>query len=237
MSRCAECREILAGYVLGAIEDPEAEDLERHLRDCPACAGELARLEGLPALLDLVESAEAPPERPPATLEEDVLDRYALDRRRARELERRSRRWRRRALAPATGALAGAVATVALLAAAGVFSKGDSAQEVRLSGSPAAPGASAAAMLKPARNGTRVQLEAEGLPPTPGAACYEVWFVRPQGRVSAGTFRVGADGAAEAALTSAALPAGYERIGVSREPHALDPAKNGPDVLVGELVP
>jgi hypothetical protein len=51
---CAQARESLGAYVLGALESAEAEQVRAHLASCPACAEEYAQLSPLPALLDLV---------------------------------------------------------------------------------------------------------------------------------------------------------------------------------------
>src|SRR3712207_6702315 len=66
---CAECRESIGGYVLGALEPEETEIVRRHLADCPECAAEHERLVGLPALLALAIDDEATTEHPPASLE------------------------------------------------------------------------------------------------------------------------------------------------------------------------
>src|SRR5207244_13392433 len=77
--RCADCRELLGGYVLHALEPDDAEAVRAHLRHCDRCAAEHGELTPLPAMLDLAGSADAVPERPPAALEEAVLDRFARE--------------------------------------------------------------------------------------------------------------------------------------------------------------
>jgi hypothetical protein len=51
---CAQVRESLGAYVLGALESAEAEEVRTHLASCPTCAEEYAQLRPLPTLLDLV---------------------------------------------------------------------------------------------------------------------------------------------------------------------------------------
>ena len=58
---------------------------------------------------------------------------------------------------------------------------------------------------------------------------------RRPGRVSAGTFTVYQDGRAELELATAVRTDRDERLGITREPDALDPARNGPSVAVGTL--
>ncbi|MCW2580593.1 MAG: putative transrane anti-sigma factor [Blastococcus sp.] len=47
----------LGAYVLGALEPGDRQRVDRHLRQCPACAAELAELSALPGLLDRVGPA------------------------------------------------------------------------------------------------------------------------------------------------------------------------------------
>jgi anti-sigma factor RsiW len=88
---CNECRNLLGGYVLHALDPDEVESVRRHIATCEACAAEHEQLAGIPAILDtagagVVESAIEPA---PAALEEAVLDRFAREhpRESAAELE------------------------------------------------------------------------------------------------------------------------------------------------------
>ena len=74
--------------------------MRRHLEACEPCAREHAELATIPALLDVADSADAVPMRPPPRLEEAVLDRFAR--------ERRGARVRPRAASPAAAPRAGA---------------------------------------------------------------------------------------------------------------------------------
>jgi hypothetical protein len=56
-----------------------------HLETCTQCQREHAELASIPALLDYADSADAVPERPPARLEDAVLDRFAREHRGAAE--------------------------------------------------------------------------------------------------------------------------------------------------------
>jgi anti-sigma factor RsiW len=57
-SECAEIRQSLGVYVVGAIDPAERSIVDRHLGACSACRDELAGLAGLPALLSRVSLAE-----------------------------------------------------------------------------------------------------------------------------------------------------------------------------------
>ena len=76
---CNECRTLLGGYVLHALEPDEVEIVRRHLAECSACAAEHGQLMSIPALLESAGADETPVEQPPAALEEAVLDRFARE--------------------------------------------------------------------------------------------------------------------------------------------------------------
>lgn len=242
-------REELGGYLLGALDPPEADHVRLHLERCEACRREHDRLAAAGRALPFLQRPqEALPTLPP-TLETDVI----------RGLRRESN-WRARtprggwwgalgrlrggrgALGPLgrwsalAGAFAGCAATLAVLALAGEFSGGpEPVQTVALS----SPGSSARAdaRLSADASGTQVRLRIRGLAPTRPGEIYEVWLVRDDGRVSAGTFTAEAGDELRLTLTTAARPAAYDLIGITREPDALDPGRNGPNVLAGRLHP
>jgi len=58
-SRCAQARQDLGVYLLGAIEPARRALVGRHLAACLQCRAELAGLAGLPSLLRRVPVAEA----------------------------------------------------------------------------------------------------------------------------------------------------------------------------------
>lgn len=244
---CAECRSLLGGYILSALEPDETDAVRAHLEACPGCSREHAQLARLPSLLDAAGSADAAPERPPAALEDAVLDRFARERPRpggerpSPDGERPARR--RRALRPAWLArplpVAAAAATVAVLATVAVGSglgggSGSNtahAYDALLRGSAAAPGARAYARLSTQQAGTRVDLSVHGMQPTPGAV-YELWCLDNDGtRVSAGTFHVDSAGRARVRLTTAARLGEYERLSVER----LVAGRAGQPVMAGAI--
>jgi anti-sigma factor RsiW len=57
--QCAQARNELGVYLLGATEPGERVQVEDHLASCPRCREELAALAGLPALLRKVPADEA----------------------------------------------------------------------------------------------------------------------------------------------------------------------------------
>lgn len=82
---CAELRQTLGVYVLGAIDPAERAELDRHLAGCPGCRDELASLAGLPALLGRVSEEQLyATVLPGSELLDRVLAQAAAERRRAR---------------------------------------------------------------------------------------------------------------------------------------------------------
>jgi anti-sigma-K factor RskA len=252
---CETCRELIGGYVLDALEPPERELVRRHLETCASCAREHAELAAIPALLDVADSADALPPRPPARLEEAVLDRFARESRgagppvRAQPARRhRRRRW----LAPAAAAVACALAA---LVAVVVLSGGDDGKPgprpaaadagwlrspkpmtytVAMTGVGPLPGAVADVRLYPGETGTGVHLVASGLDPR--RYDYELWCVRDDGwKVSAGTFRADSNGNAEVRLTTAAKPSEYDSLAIQARPAGRGANAGGPRVLAGRL--
>jgi anti-sigma factor RsiW len=216
---CTECRTLLGGYVLHALDAREAEEVRLHLTACSACADEYAELRGIPAVLDVAGTVETSAEEPPPALEEAVLDRFARehrggpgggrDGRRRTSLRDRlqgvSRRLARPLPAAFAAALAAAAVTAAVFVLAGGGAGGGEQYQASLAGSPAAPDATASADLR-----------------DDGA------------KVSAGTFRTDGSGSADVSLTTAAVPGEYHRLSVERK--ALEPVVgDGQAVMAGEI--
>lgn len=225
MSGCPTHSDLMGGYVLGALEPAEREEMERHLKTCELCRREHAALTGLPGLLDQIEPTDVPPPVPSASLEDAVLDRVARERggRRPGALPR-LRRPRLALAAAAAAVLAVALATVLL-----TLPEDDSAYAVgELRGT---PGAGGSFVLDAVPAGTRVSLEVSGLPPRKD---YELWCVRTDRRwISGGTFRARAGGEAEAQLTAAVRPGEYHHVVITGR--GADPPKYEPQFLHGKL--
>ena len=228
MSRCATHAELVGGYVLGALEPAETEEMRRHVAGCPACGPEVRRMAALPALLDTVQPGDVPPPTASPEVEEAILDRFA------REHRPRAAAARRRMLALAGAAVAVAAAVVALL----LLPLGDDEQSsayasARLAPLDARSTARATAYVDAVSAGTRVTLGARGL--AEGGAAYELWCVRANGEwVSGGTFRSGPDGRARAQLTAAVKPGDYHVIVITRARSSRD-SERGAALLRGKL--
>jgi hypothetical protein len=234
MSGCESHGELVGGFVLGALEPAEMEEMHTHLRGCPACEREARILGGLPALLDRIEPADVPPPTLSPDVEEAVLDRFARERpppaRRPWSAGRRLR------LAALAAALVAATAVALLVALPSGDDEGDSAYATAKLAPPARDSdARATAYAGAVPAGTRVSLWARGLK-QPRGAVYELWCVRADGGwVSGGTFRAGADGTARAELTAAVKPGDYHVMVVTRRAEAAPERTRGTLVLRGEL--
>lgn len=233
MIGCAHCLELVGPDVLGALDPAEARLVREHVASCPACAAERDRLVHLPALLDLAGDPVLD-QAAPASLRQAVLDGYARDSGRRRVGERPRRR-PRRALLAAAAAAAGAL--VGALIATGAFTSEPWSAEYALQGTAGAPAARGAAHVWEAGGGVAVRLRVEGLSSAPGEAHYEMWLLADGRPVSAGAFRVGPDGSADVNLRADTPARRVTRMGVSLEPDARDPARNGRQVLQGRLEP
>lgn len=253
---CQHCRELIGGYVLDALEPAEREQVRMHIETCEPCAREYAELATLPVLLDAADSVDAVPLRPPARLEEAVLDRFARERR-AQDVggvserehaegapppRRRLRPGRRpRWLIPSLAAAA--CACVAALAVATIDNGGGGAgapaaqakvYRVAMNGAGPAPGAAGEAKLYPGETGTGVHLEVNGLPSS--AYDYELWCVRDDGwKISAGTFRVDSAGHADVRLSTAAKPTEYDGLSIQARPSGGAATARGVPVLTGRI--
>jgi anti-sigma factor RsiW len=234
VSGCPTHSQLVGGYVLGALDPGEMEEMRRHVAGCPHCGPEADRLAALPGLLDRIEPADVPPPALSPQVEEAVLDRFARERGAASERPRRTLRVHRRFAAIAVAGLAAVALALALLWPLGDENAEPAYASVSLGGlAGAPPKAAASAALEEVPAGTRIQLEARGLRPDGGAE-YEVWCIRADGEwVSGGTFRTNSNGWAEAELTAAVRPGDYHRMVVTR--HMRDGKARGPAVLGGEL--
>jgi anti-sigma-K factor RskA len=165
-------------------------------------------------LLVLVRRA-APRFEVPAGLEQRVF--AAID-----PPQRKRRAWR--VLVPAVAAVA-AIAAAALVVVPGV----DGGERYELRGG----GALVSATVETTGVGREVLVEIERLRDPRPDGLYELWFVGPEGRVSAGTFHPDDSGRGTVRLVAAADPAKYPRLSVTLEPADGNPRRQGPTVLRG----
>jgi hypothetical protein len=231
VSGCSDYGPLLGGYVLGALEPSEMEEMRRHLAACPHCGPEADRLAALPGLLDRIQPADVPPPALGPRVEEEVLDRFARERRGTRRRRPRLRRPRPALALAGAGAAALVVALVLVLALTG--EEDDSAYaSVALGGLPASQEAAGSAELDSVPAGTHIRLRAWGLPARRGGE-YEVWCIRADGRwISGGSFSPAPKGVTEAEFTAAVHAGDYHKMVVTKRLPAGD---HGPAVMRGKL--
>jgi Anti-sigma-K factor rskA/Putative zinc-finger len=234
VTACPTHAALLGGYVLGALEPAEMDEMRLHVADCPYCGPESRALGVLPSLLDSIDPAEVPPPAVSPSVEEAVLDRFARER--ARHAEPRRRRRLALPRVPRLAALGAACLAAVVIAFVAIGDDGEDSHayaSAKLAPVGSVQSASAVAWAEDVPAGTSVRLHARGLPAR-GGAMYELWCIRSDGHwVSGGTFRAMGDGRAEAVLTAAVRPGDYHVMVVTR--HMGGEAKHGPALLRGQL--
>ncbi|HEV2812831.1 MAG TPA: zf-HC2 domain-containing protein [Solirubrobacteraceae bacterium] len=218
---CEDLRHELGAYVLGSLPSDEEAAVREHLARCTACRHEHARLAGLVPLLDLAHAAAERPvmDEPSPLLEEAVLAGFAEERGSHGDRSRAGRKQRRRFALPAwrvalPSAALGAVLAVGVLALAGVLS-GDGAGAPATTVDLRGEAGSARAVLHADEVGTVIELDAT-LPPSARRDHYDVVMLSGDYEISAGTFRVGADGRVSVELACGGPPEVYDKIEIRR---------------------
>ncbi|WP_327085194.1 anti-sigma factor [Nonomuraea sp. NBC_01738] len=217
----------LAGaYALHALTDAQARLYERHLAQCPPCAGEVGLLRETAARL---AGAVAAP--PPPALRPRLLATAAFLRRPARaSAHRRDRVWKGLAVAAAAAAVAlgvlyghGAAELDRQREIAEVVAAPDVVavrEEVRGGGS---------ATVIWSRTRRRLVLSTDGLPKPPGRKVYEVWLMGADGARPAGFVGAGAG------VMVAGPRDDDSGLGVTLEPEGGSDAPSGRPILLAEL--
>ncbi|WP_167762292.1 zf-HC2 domain-containing protein [Blastococcus sp. CT_GayMR20] len=175
---CSDATVALGAYVLGALEPDERQQVEEHVRTCPACAAELAGLRSLPGLLERVRPEDLLPV--PVTPSPDLFARTAAAVGAERPRTLRSRTW----------ALAAAVVLAVLGIGAGVtvWATGQGEQTASATSGPVRVSVTAS----PARDGSAIEVTVAGL--RPGETCGLVAFDRDGRRYDAGTWPASSEG-------------------------------------------
>ena len=245
--------EDLSLYALGALQGPERESVEKHLKECSACRQELEKLRGDLALMAFSTSGPRPPARARARL----MAAVANESRRSQPRQRTwSTWWTALGWAAAVAALVVGVflrqQNSDLRRRVGELESSSSQQNQQLAEakqllatltSPDAvhftlvagktpPQPQGKAIYVP-RSGTLVFL-ANNLPAIPPQKAYELWLIPTSGApVPAGLFKPDSHGAA--AVIRPPLPAGVEAkaFAITIEPEAGSPAPTSQPIMVG----
>ena len=200
-----------AGWALGSLDPDDADRFAEHLKSCADCRAAVAELGPAARLLQTA----APAASPPPGLEARTLARV----RQASQRRAKARRWRglsTRMLALAAAIVVAAGVSVGLLLSA---SPAGESYSIALH-SAAGTTASAQAVARETSAGWSIQLTVAHLAKLPSGQYYECWWTG-QGNKSApipaGSFTVGASGAANVQMWSAANPDDFPTMQITTE--------------------
>jgi anti-sigma-K factor RskA len=222
----------IGAYVLGALPEPEAELLERHLATCESCRSEVEELRPVTAAIARSVPQVEPPPSLKASLMATVNAEAAARARQTPEPRRRERRWFGSWLAglqPRTAA-ALAAAVLALGVVVGVAAD-------KLVGGGGTPTTTVAAKIDRKRmptgeaslavKGKTGKLELTGAPQPPAGRVYQLWYQHGKTIERGGTFRPRRDGSYDATVPVA----GADAVMVTIERAGGVPAPTGPPIM------
>jgi len=182
-----------AAYVLGALEQQEADALVAHMAGCTACRDEVARLRAVSEVLGFgVPARVPPPELRARVLGVVRAEAELFAAASASRGEAPARWWSRLAALMARvaiarpvavgGVLGGAALALGIVLGAIVIAPGGSSTSTRvISASVAAParwGSTSAPVAQLRESGAQGELVLSHLPAAPAGRIYEVWLVR-----------------------------------------------------------
>ena len=218
MSEHSRIRDLLGPYVLGALEPEEEREVEEHLSRCARCREEAQDLRlAHERLTDLAGVTQTPP----TELKERVM--YGVPRR------------ERRRAPLAIVAVAAALCVLAVLV--GLYSSTILGREAlasaNLEPTDLAPRAGGELRLQDDDPNARAELEVWGLPRPGKDEYYELWFGTEEGRMSAGTFTVDADGQDTIYMSVPEEASEYQRVGITLETFPREPRISSAKVVLG----
>lgn len=254
---CDALKDLVPLYLLDLLEVEEEASLRRHLdAGCPRCASEMAATRQVLDLLPCSLPAEEPSPR--------VKTRLLAAIREERAAAPRALSWARATAASVAAAIAAAILAGTVVghragtALTGLREQIDrqteelaalrrqvrAAQEsIRLVSAPGVVVADLAGQGERSTSAARVfwdrqrerwELYAAGLPPVGPGKTYQLWFVTPSAKISAGTF----EATGEAATGSVRLPPGAGPViaaAVTDEPAGGSPQPTGSILLLGKI--
>lgn len=223
---------LTGSYALGALDGPEEERFERHLRRCSACTTEVRGLGETAARLALAGAVQ-----PPAGLRDRALAAARQTRQLPPVTSERSRRRRRRASTPWPAWMPRLSVTITAISTAGAVILGVTqaattsqlghvqaharavaavlgAPDARIAiGTTSAGGTVTAVVSQQQRE---LVLTTDGLRSLPAGQVYELWLMGPAGTQPAGLLPAAQSGRTEPVLTSGLKPG--DRMSVTVEP-------------------
>jgi anti-sigma-K factor RskA len=220
MSEHREKRNLLGPYVMGALGAEEKREVEDHLERCSQCREEARYLRlAHERLVDLANTTETPPP--------------ALKNRVMTEIPRRETR---RIPLVTAAAILGALAILGVLLYSSALFGRDEVASATLEPTDLAPRAGGELQVRDDDPNARAELEVWGLPRPGPDEYYELWFAEEGGRVSAGTFTVGAHGRETLYMSVPENASDYQQVGITLEKFPEEPRMSAAKpVLTGEL--
>jgi anti-sigma-K factor RskA len=220
MSEHPEMRDLLGPYVMGALGPEEERGVEEHLEGCAQCREEVRDLRlAHERLVDLVSTTEPPPPE----LKNRVMTGMP-------------RRETRRVSLVAAAAILGALAVLGVLLYSSALFGRDEVASATLEPTDLAPRAGGELQVRKDDPNARAELEVWGLPRPGPDEYYELWFAEEGGRVSAGTFTVGAQGRETLYMSVPEDASAYQQVGITLEKFPEEPRMSAAKpVLTGEL--
>jgi Anti-sigma-K factor rskA/Putative zinc-finger len=216
MNEHPRIRDLLGPYVAGMLEPEEEREVEEHLETCSRCSEEVLDLRlAHERLTDLAGFTQTPP----AGLKERVMDGMP-------------RRETRRVQLAAAAAVLFILAVVGVLYASGIFAR-DAVASATLEPTDRAPRAGGELSVREGDPNAQAELEVWGLPRPGEHEYYELWFGTEEGRLSAGTFTVDADGRDTIYMSPPEEASGYERVGITLEKFPREPRMSSSKVVLG----
>ena len=216
MNEHPRIRDLLGPYVAGMLEPREEREVEEHLQTCSRCSEEALDLrlthERLTDLAGLTQT-------PPSGLKERVMDGMP-------------RRETRRVPLAAAAAVLVLLAVVGVLYASGIFGR-DAVASATLEPTDLAPRAGGELRVREDDPNAQAELEVWGLPRPGEDEYYELWFGTEEGRMSAGTFTVDADGRDTVYMSVPEEAREYERVGITLEKFPREPRMSSAKVVLG----
>ena len=205
---------LLGPYVLGDLTPEERREVEVHLDACVGCRKEA---DGLRLAHERLADLAGVTESPPSALEERVLAR----------MPRRAGRSRL-----PLAVVAAVLAVLVVLYSAGVFER-EAVASATLKPTELAPEAGGELRVVKRNPNAQARLEVWGMPRPGKNEYYELWFREEEGRVSAGTFTVDADGRTTLYMSVPEEASGYGQVGITLEKYPEEPRMSSAKVVLG----
>lgn len=228
MQTCPRTDDAIA-YVFHQLSGADLSSFTEHLSACPACRLKLTEVGDT---VDLLAFA-VPQVSPAPDLKQKVVARVA------REAARTRPAWRRfiTPVASAAAVFALVLGGWSLLEVQGLRQRLSAYENVApiqrsvaMVGTETAPGAAGRVVVRREGAGTRVELEASGLPQLEPGQAYQLWLVKDGKRTSGGVFVIDATGKG-GVVTWLPGSVDFDALGVTREPDAYGLQPRGQKVL------